>query len=134
MKSWFSQRGYPPKLIETEARKVKLSGQRVSHSTEVGNGVSLVVTYHPLLKSIGKIIYDNLYLLYMNEELKYVFTQGSIVSFGSSRMISSYLVRAKLYPVERSVGSFNCKRPRCQICPYVNETDRFTCTVTGETY
>ena len=70
----------------------------------------------------------------MNEELKYVFTQGSIVSFGSSRMISSYLVRAKLYPVERSVGSFNCKRPRCQICPYVNETDRFTCTVTGETY
>ena len=32
------------------------------------------------------------------------------------------------------VGSFNCKIPRCQICTYVNETDSFISTVTGETY
>ena len=101
---------------------------------KVKKGVPLVVTYHPLLKTIGKIIHDNLYLLYMNEELKHLFTPGPMVSFRSSRKISSYLVRAKLYPVERSVGSFNCKRPRCQICTYVNETDSFTSTVTGETY
>ena len=134
MKSWFSQRGYPQKLIETETSKVKFSGQRVFHRTKVEKGVPLVVTYHPLLKTIGKIIHDNLYLLYMNEELKHLFTPGPMVSFRSSRKISSYLVRAKLYPVERSVGSFNCKRPRCQICTYVNETDSFTSTVTGETY
>ena len=134
MKSWFSQRGYPQKLIETETSKVKFSGRRVFHRTKVEKGVPLVVTYHPLLKTIGKIIHDNLYLLYMNEELKHLFTPGPMVSFRSSRKISSYLVRAKLYPVERSVGSFNCKRPRCQICTYVNETDSFTSTVTGETY
>ena len=29
MKSWFSQRGYPQKLMETETSKVKFSGQRV---------------------------------------------------------------------------------------------------------
>ena len=69
----------------------------------------------------------------MNEELKHLFTTGPMVSFRSSRKISSYLVRAKLYPVERSVGSFNRKRPRCQICTYVNETDSFTSTFTGET-
>ena len=45
----------------------------------------------------------------MNEELKYVFTPGPMVSFRTARKISSYLVRAKLYPVEKSVGSFNCK-------------------------
>ena len=70
----------------------------------------------------------------MNEELKHLFTLGPMVSFRSSRKISSYLVRAKLYPVERSVGSFNCKRPRSLICTYVTETDSFTSTVTGETY
>ena len=70
----------------------------------------------------------------MNEELKHVFTPDPMVSFRSAKKVSSYLVRAKLYPVERSVRSFNCKRPNCQICAYVNETDRFTCTVTGETY
>ena len=44
------------------------------------------------------------------------------------------MVKAELYPVERSVGSFNCKRPRCQICAYINEMDNFTSTVTRETY
>ena len=134
-KSWFSQRGYPQKLIETETSEVKFSGRRVFHSfPKVENTVPLVVTYHPVLKTIGKIIHDNLYLLYMNEELKHLFTPGPMVPFRSSRKISSYLVRAKLYPVERSVGSFNCKIPRCQICTYVNETDSFISTVTGETY
>ena len=58
MKSWFSQRGYLRKLIETETSEVKFSGQRVFHRTKVEKGVPLVVTYHPLLKSIGKIIFD----------------------------------------------------------------------------
>ena len=57
----------------------------------------------------------------MNEELKHLFIPGPMVSFRSSRKIISYLVRAKLYPVERSVGYFNCKKPRCQICAYVQE-------------
>ena len=58
------------------------------------------------------------------------------MKFYSSRKISSYLVRAKLYlyPVERTVGCFTCKRSRYQICAYVHETDIFAMTVTGETY
>ena len=137
MKSWFSQRGYPQKVIETETSKVKFSGQRVFHRKKVEKGVPLVVTYHPLLKSIGKIIYDKFYLLYMNEELKHLFRPGPMDSFRSSRKISSYLIRAKLYLVERLVGSFNCKKSRCQICAYAHETGSYstvTSTVTAETY
>ena len=85
MKPWFSQRGYPQKLIETGISKVKFVGQKVFHRTKVEKGVLLVVIYHPLLDSIGKIIYDNLYLLYMNEELKHLFTTGLMVSFRRSR-------------------------------------------------
>ena len=123
----------PANLIKTETSKVKFSGQRVSHMTKVEKGVPLVMTYHPLLKSTGKIIY-NLYLLNLNEELKHLFTPGPMVSFRSSRKIGSSLVRAKLYPFEKSAGSFNCKRSRCQICAYANETDSFNSMVTGETY
>ena len=70
----------------------------------------------------------------MNEELKHLFPPGPMISFSfrSSRKISGYLVRAKLYPAERSGGSFNCKRPRCQICACVNEADSFTSTVAEE--
>ena len=96
MKSWFSQRECPQKLIETETSKVIFFGRTVFHRSKVENGVPLVVTYDSQLKSIGKIIY-NLYLLYMNKELKHLFTPGPMVSFRSSRKISSYLVRAKLY-------------------------------------
>ena len=32
--------------------------------------VPLVVTYHPSLNSLNKIIRDNLYLLYMNDDVK----------------------------------------------------------------
>ena len=50
----------------------------------------------------------------MSEELKYLFTPDFMVSFRRARNISSYLVRATLYPVEKSVGSFNCKSPGCR--------------------
>ena len=47
IKSWFSQRGYPQKLIETQTSKVKFSCRTVFHRTKVEEGVPLVVTYHP---------------------------------------------------------------------------------------
>ena len=131
---FFTEREYPQKLIKTETSKIKFSGQRVFHRTKVEKGVPLVVTYNLLLKSIGKIIYDILNLFYMKEVLKHLFTPGSTVSFRTSWKIRSYLVRAKLHPIERPVGSFNCKIPCCQICACVNETDSFTSTITGETY
>ena len=42
----------------------------------------------------------------MDQEIKKVFTPKPMVSFGSARKLSNYLVRAKLYPLKRKVGSF----------------------------
>ena len=57
-----------------------------------------------------------------------------MISFRSVRKMSSYLVRAKLYPRERTKGSFKCGSKRCEVCLNVNETSTFTSTATGETY
>ena len=58
-----------------------------------------------------------------------------MVSFRSSRKISSSnLVRSKLCPTERTVGSFRCGSKRCEVCKYITETDTFTSSITGETY
>ena len=70
----------------------------------------------------------------MNEEVKKVFQPGSMVSFGSPRNLSSYLVSAKLYPMERNTGSCKCKGNRCQVCLNVSETETFTSTVTHTSY
>ena len=57
-----------------------------------------------------------------------------MISFHSARKMSSYLVRAKLYPEKRTKGSFKCGSKRCEFCLNDNETYPFTSTATGDTY
>ena len=70
----------------------------------------------------------------MNQEVKNIFTSEPIVSYRSARKISSYLVRAKIYPSERKVGYEKCSKSRCQVCLNIHETDTFTSTTTGESF
>ena len=135
MKSWFSVMGYPEYLIEPEMKKVKFASK--NRNTKRGESLKMVpfvVTYHPKLKSMKKVILKYLDALYMDNEVKRVFTPKPMISFRSARKLSSYLVRAKLYPTERIVGSYKCGGKRCEVCINVNETSTFTSTVTGETY
>ena len=57
-----------------------------------------------------------------------------MVVFRSSRKLSSYLARAKLYPLERVTDSCKCHGKRCTVRLNVNETSTFTSSVTHETY
>ena len=91
-------------------------------------GIPLVVTYHSLLKSLSAIITKNLSILHLDKEMKKVFTPPTMVSFRISRKLNSYLFRAKLYHVERTVGSYKCKSKRCQVCNNITEADSFTCS------
>ena len=70
----------------------------------------------------------------MNDVVKRVFTAKPMVSIMSSHKISSYLIRAKLYLIERTVGSFRCGSKSYEVCKYITETNNFTSSVTGKTY
>ena len=70
----------------------------------------------------------------MNEDVKSVFTPAPMISFRSARKLSSYLVRAKLHSLERTVGSVQCKGERCQTCHNVKETETFASTTTRKTF
>ena len=89
-----------------------------------------MLTYHLLLKKVNCMIRKHIHLLYMTEEVKKVFQPGPIVSFRSPRNLNSYLVRAKLYPVERKTGSCKWKSNRFQVYLNVSETKTRTSTVT----
>ena len=65
--------------------------------------------------------YKNLSILYMDKEVEKVFTPRPMVSFLSAWKLISYLIRAKLYHLERTVGS-------CQVCNCITEADSFTCS------
>ena len=70
----------------------------------------------------------------MYDEVKKAFNPGPVVSFREARKLSSYLLRAKLYPLERSVGSFKCNGKRCQICMNVTESNTFSSSVDKKEY
>ena len=133
MKSWFLKRGSPENMIDEKMKKVKFS-EKDSKKSKGSKGVPFVITCHPSLNCLSCKTNDNLNILYMTSEAKAVFSPGPMVSLRSARRISSYLVRAKLYSLERFVASRLCKKHRCEVCTNVTETDTFSSTVTGETF
>ena len=115
---------HPEKLIDSDIGKVKFNIKETNKKNKSQNGVPLVVTYHPLLNSFYCIIRRNLCPLNVDQKVKDVFSSQPMVSFRSARKLSSYLVRAKLYPLEIKVGSYKC---RCQVCHSITKTDMFVC-------
>ena len=63
------------RFVITLSHKVHFSKQG-QKSKKVEEGAPFVVTYHPQLKKLSSIIHRNLYLLYMNEEVKMFLLQG----------------------------------------------------------
>ena len=82
MKSWFLVRGYPKDLIETEMKIVRftLKSRNTKRSKSL-KAVPFVMTDHPKLKSMNKVIPKYLDLLYLDKEVKRVFTPKRMISF-----------------------------------------------------
>ena len=100
---------------------------------DYSSSVSILDLLHQT-KGSGKIIHENLNLLYKNDEVKDTFASRPMVSFRTSRKLSSYLVRAKLYPLKRTVGSRKCSKKRCDVCKNVQNSDTFWSSITYETF
>ena len=77
LKNWFSKWCYPEKIIENEMKNINFADSRIK--TKSDTGVPFVVTYHPRLKAVGKIINEILHLLYINDEIKDTFKPSPIV-------------------------------------------------------
>ena len=80
------------------------------------------------------MIRKNLQSLYADEQVNKAFSSAPLVSIRSTRNLKSYLVRSKIYPLERKVGSEKCNRKRCLVCLNVSETDVLQLFQTKEQY
>ena len=137
LKNWFSKRGYPAKVICEQVNRDLRSEENVKekdrqHMKE--NGVLLVLTYNPNFNNLSILICKNLQFLYADPKTKIVFTPAPFVSFRSARNFKSFLVRSKVYPLERKVDSTKCNGKRCQVCLNINETDTFEPFQTKQKY
>ena len=105
MKTWFEKRGYLQNMINREIGRVRF-GENKQNRNKLVKGVPF--PYHPMLKSLCKILHDNIHLLHVNEEVRKTFTPGPMISLRTPRKIGSFLIRVKLYPLKRIVGSRKC--------------------------
>ena len=133
MKLWLLKRDYLENIVDQELGKVE-SSESSQKSNKKGKGICLVATYHPLLQNIGRIFHRHLHLLCTDQEVERIFTPDPMVSFWNARKISSYFIRAKLYPLERHVDFFMWGGRRCQVCFNVTETETFISASTNQTY
>ena len=74
------------------------------------------------------------HLFYQEKSVKQAFTSPPLVSFQSAKKLSSYLICAKFYRLERKRSSYNCGSSRCQVCNNIEEVDTFTSTITSESF
>ena len=88
--------------------------------------IPLVVTYQLLLKSYSAITNKSLSFFDVNKDVKREFAPRFIVSVRSACKPNSYLVRAKLYPLERMVDTYNCNSKKYQVCNNITQIDSFT--------
>ena len=73
--------------------KVRFNKENSNTKQSKSKRVTFVVTYHPLLKPFQSLINRHLNILYLDENAKEVFMPGPMVTFRSSRKLSSCLVR-----------------------------------------
>ena len=134
MKSWFRIWGYPDNLVKKEMGKVCFSkGTGSKSKSQESKAVPLGIAFHPKFKLIGQVLNKHLHIFYMDQETKNVFTPGPMATFCSTRRFSTYLVRAKFYPTERTVSSHECRGKHCAVYLNVQETC-FSCAVTNKIY
>ena len=70
----------------------------------------------------------------MNTEVKKMFPPGHMISFTTAHKMSSYLVRAKLYPPCGKVESKKIGKKRCEICKKNGTFATCIISVTGESF
>ena len=106
LKIWFRKRGYSDYLIKKQVEKALRRTPSDENNSKKVYGVSLVLTHNPVFKKLSQVIRNlqlNLQLLYVDEQVKKVFSPAPFVSFRSTRNLKSYLVKSKIYPLERKV-------------------------------
>ena len=107
--SWFLKRSYPGHLTDAKMKRVKFTSRKKTEKIKF-KWVPTVVTYHPSLNCLHKIIKGNTCLLNMNEKLKNVFLDVLRNVFLAG--LISYFLMAKSYPLHRKVEKQPSKRVR----------------------
>ena len=100
MKELCLARSYPKIIANNQIYKV-IFGRDQSVRKTLESGILFATAYYSKVKELRELIMDLLAFLYTDEEVQKLFSPPPMVSYTSARKIKDYIVRSKLYLVER---------------------------------
>lgn len=126
-----SARGYSRRFVENQIGRVRhLTRVKAFRSKgRLRNGrTSFVVTYHPGLPNINKLLRDLHLVLESSERCKKAMGQVPVVAFRKLKSLAVYLVRAKRSrgrKEDTELGNCLCGSRKCEVFLYLDERDHF---------
>ena len=138
LKQHLVNRGYEEVEVQDQMdRATSVSREQALAISEnkTSDRVPLVVTYHPELPCLGKILCDHLPTLHISERMKKAIPSPPLVANRRPKNLKDLLVRATMKPPQRIYeGSNRCGRPRCKTCIHIKTGINFNSAVTGEKF
>ena len=129
MKQFFLARGYPPSILHKAHERINHIDRKTllqRSNTNKSWSIPLILTYSKLNTRIAATVKKNAKLLHIDPSTKQMFSNTIVTAYRNSKSLSDHLIHSKLpdyEPVDKSVGTFNCLRPRCNTCSYVHNTN-----------
>ena len=97
--------------------------------------VPLVVTYHPQLPCLGRILRNHLPILHISETMKEAVPNPPLVANRRPKNLKGLLVRVMMKPPQQLYeGNSSCGRPHCKSCMHIWTGLTFESATTGEKF
>ena len=128
---FLTDRGYKKAYVEDQVEKVgRLTRAEARNNTNQPRSTKtpFVVTYHPGLPNIRKIIRELHPILESSERCKNAINSVPFVAFRKPKSLGDYLVRAKVDSRghrDSILGTVKCSSRRCEVCKYMEEKSHF---------
>ena len=130
MKQLFLARGYPPSILHEAHECINhMDRQTLLQRTDDTNkswSIPLILTYSKLNTRIAATVKKNATLLHRDPSTKQMFSNTIVTAYRNSKSLSDNFIHSKLpdyEPFYKSVGTFNCLRPRCNTCSYIHNAN-----------
>ena len=96
-------------------------------STVNSDVVPLVLNFHPTISGVREIVESLWPMLQVSDDTWQIFKDKKpSISFRGPRNLADNLVRSKIKRSSgKAKGMRKCGKPRCQICNYVEEVEKF---------
>ena len=132
---WLRERGYSDKLVRQQILKARTHKRKdlLNNMKDKRNDYQLVfnITYHPNFSKLKDTMSFLYLLLTPDQEHQKVFHKVPIIGFRRAKSLKDILVRAKVPPLQKNEGFCGpCKKPRCEICKHMVNTNSFKSTTT----